>query len=261
MKPGSGKRLPRSEALSAAGPAPVIVLVRPQLGENIGAAARAMLNFGITGLRLVAPRDGWPNPKAGAMASGAAAVIDGARVFDSVEEALADCRYVLATTARPREMLLPVHDPRSAADALKPRIEKGDTCAILFGAERSGLSNEEVMKADGIISIPVNPAFASINLAQSVLVIAYEWARADGKERYASALDAAQPATKDAMERFFAHLEDELGAAGYFYPPEKTETMTRNLRAAFTRAAFTDGEVQTLRGVIKALARGRGQRG
>ena len=254
------ERINRREGLGTLRPAPVFVLVRPQMGENIGAAARAMLNFGVSALRIVNPRDGWPNPRAGAMASGAAIVIDNAEIFGTLDAAIADCNYVLATTARSREILLPVFEPASAAEELKPRIARSEKCAVLFGAERSGLSNDEVSKADGIISIPVNPAFASLNLAQAVLLAAYEWAVADGREGFDSALKETTPATKEDYERFFLHIEEELEAARYYYPPEKKEMMQRNLRAAFSRSSFTEGELRTLRGVIKALAKGRGQR-
>jgi len=231
------------------------------MGENIGATARAMLNFGVSALRLVAPRDGWPNPKAGAMASGATIVIDNAEVFDTLDEAIADCHYILATTARSREILLPVYDPAGAALNLKPRIDRGEKCAVLFGAERSGLSNDEISKADGIISIPVNPAFASLNLGQAALLTAYEWAVADERKGFDSALDQTTPATKEDYERFYVHMEEELEVARYYYPPEKKEVMQRNLRAAFSRSSFTEGEMRTLRGVIKALAKGRGRQG
>lgn len=250
------ERVSRRDGLGALRPAPLFVLVEPQLGENIGAAARAMLNFGLSGLRLVNPRDGWPNPAAAAMASGAASVIDGASVHASLDEALCDCRYVLATTARPREMLLPVLTPEEAAGALKQRIERGERCAVLFGRERSGLYNEEVMRADGVISIPVNPAFASLNLAQAALIVAYEWAKADGRESFASDLDAAPAASREDFERLMDHLVGELDKAGYFFPPEKRPVMERNIRIAFMRAGLTEAETRTMRGVIKALTRG-----
>ncbi|MEL7488988.1 MAG: RNA methyltransferase [Pseudomonadota bacterium] len=250
----------RRDGLGAVRPAPLFVLDRPQMGENIGATARAMLNFGVSGLRLVAPRDGWPNAKAGATASGATVVIDNTEVFDTVDAALADCAYVLATTARPREILLPVLSPEEAAAELRPRIARGDRCAVLFGGERSGLDNDAVIRSDAIVSIPVNPAFSSLNLAQAAIIVAYEWAKADGRAAYASALDAAAPASGADIERFHQHLEQELDDAGFFHPPEKREIMTRNLRAVFQRAGLAESEVRTLRGVIKALSRGRGKR-
>lgn len=242
-------------------PAPVVVLVEPQMGENIGAAARAMLNFGLTALRLVNPRDGWPNPKANAMASGAGMVIDGVRVFDTVEAALADMSCVYATTARKREMLKPVLTPAEAAGELYTRIGGGEACAILFGGERAGLSTSAVDRADAILSIPVNPAFSSLNLGQAVNIVAYEWSRrADFVANIPSDLDVLAPASKEDLFRLFTHLETELEDADYFHPPEKREAMTRTLRTALTRARLTEKEVQSLRGVVKALARGRGAR-
>lgn len=253
------QRLGRRDGLGALRPAPFVVLIEPQLGENIGAAARAMLNFGLSGLRLVKPRDGWPNPAAAAMASGAAMVVDGAKVFDSAAAALADCRYVLATTARPREMLLPVITPAEAASALRARISAGERCAVLFGGERAGLANEDAARANAIISIPVNPAFASLNLAQAVLVVAYEWAKADGRESFAGDLETAPPAPREDFERLIEHLFVALNETGYFFPPEKRSVMERNLRIALTRASLTEAEVRTFRGVVKALARGGAQ--
>ncbi len=253
----SGRRIARRDGLAALGAAPLFVLVEPQMGENIGAAARGMLNFGLSGLRLVNPRDGWPNEKAGAMAAGASIVIDQTRVFDSTAAALAGCHYVLATTARPREALLPVLEPAEAAAEMKRRIDRGETCAVLFGGERAGLSNDDVMRADGIVSIPVNPAFASLNLAQAALIVAYEWAKADGRKAPPSELDIATPAPREDFERFFGHLVAELDKAGYFFPEAKRANMERNLKVAFMRAGLTEGEVRSLRGVIKALVKRR----
>ena len=174
----------------ALNPHPALLLVRPQLGENIGAVARAMLNFGLADMRLVAPRDGWPNDRATAMASGAQIVLDRAMLFETTRAALADCAFVLATTARPRECRLPVFDPAGAAAELKARVNRGEQCAVMFGPERSGLENDDVLRADAIVSIPVNPGFASLNIAQAVLVIAYEWAKADGRAASARATAA-----------------------------------------------------------------------
>lgn len=251
------KRLGVKDIANALRPAPVIVLVRPQLGENIGAVARAMLNFGIHRLRLVDPRDGWPNPAARGPASGADLVIDGAEVFASVDDALADCRHALATTARPRELLIPVMSPQEASDRSRARILRGDEVAILFGAERAGLTNDELLRADAIVSIPVNPAFASLNIAQAVLVVAYEWAKADGRTGFASEIDAATPASKGDFDGLMGHLNGALDKAGYFFPEHMRETMEQNLRAAFVRAGLTETEVRTLRGVVKALERMR----
>ena len=248
-------RISRTKAREGLAPAPVFVLVEPQMGENIGAAARAMLNFGISCLRLVRPRDGWPNPKAGAMASGASIIIDETTVFDSLDAALADCQYVTATTARPRELPTPVCPPDEAARELRRRIAAGERCAVLFGGERNGLASDDVARADAIITIPVNPAFASINLSQAALVVAYEWGRSGAYETFDSTLETKTPASREDLARFSDRLEAALDAAGYFFPPEKRPGMARNLRAAFARAGFTEGEIRTLHGVVKALAR------
>lgn len=232
---------------------PAIVLVAPQLGENIGAVARVMLNFGLTDLRLVAPRDGWPNEKALAMASGAARVVENARVTATTAEALSQMRFVAAMTARPRESLIPVMTPEQAGQAVKARIGRGEDCAFLFGPERTGLSNDDIMRADVIVSIPVNPAFASLNLAQAACVAAYEWAKADGLAPPPSDLDAAAPATREEFDGLMDHLFAELERQRYFYPEEKRPIQQRKLRAALSRAGLTEGEVRTLRGVIKAL--------
>ncbi len=244
----------RRGAVDSLAPGPTMVLVNPQMGENIGATARAMLNFGLTRLRLVAPRDGWPNEKATAMASGASAVIEEATVFPDTAAALADQHYVLATTARPREMRLPVLTPDQAAAAMRSRIAAGQQCAVMFGSERRGLENHDVLRADAVISIPVNPAFASLNLGQAALVVAYEWATASGMAPWRGDLDAATPATKDDFDRLMAHLFEALEAVDYFHPPEKRPVRERNLTVALARAGLTDGEVRTLRGVIKALS-------
>lgn len=251
------QRQGRRDGQGALKPGPHFILVEPQLGENIGAVARAMLNFGLSRLRLVNPRDGWPNPAAIAMASGASPVIDSARLFDRMDAAIADCSYVLATTARPREILVPVLSPRAAAEIIKSRIERGETCAVLFGGERAGLSNEDAARADAIISIPVNPAFASLNLAQAALVVAYEWALADGRASFPSDLDEEAPAPKTDLEGLIAHLFSALDETGYFFPPEKRPVKERNLRVALTRAGFTEGEIRTLRGVVKSLTRNK----
>ena len=246
----------RRGGLERLAPGPAVILVAPQLGENIGATARAMLNFGLSELRLVAPRDGWPNPAAEAMASGATAILEDAKLFGSVDDALADIRFALATTARRREMRLPVVSPEGAARDIAARMATGQKCALLFGAERSGLENHDVLKTDGVVSIPVNPAFPSLNLAQAVLVLGYEWS----KRR--SAVEASPeapppPAGKRDFQNLMAQLFGELDAAGYFFPPEKREVKERTLTVSLARAGLTEGEVRTWRGVIKALARKR----
>jgi tRNA/rRNA methyltransferase len=240
---------------------PVIVLVRPQMGENIGAAARAMLNFGLTRLRLVAPRDGWPNPAATAMAAGADVVLARAAVFETLPEALADLSVVWATTARPRELALPVLLPEAAFAALGPQVRApGAAWGVLFGAERTGLSTAEVAMASAVLSYPVNPAFGSLNLASAVGVFGYAWAmeqvRAGATEGLPEGVEPVVPARREEFEGLWTHLIEELNAAEFFLPPDKAEGMQRNLRAALTRAGFTRAEVLTLRGIIKALTLG-----
>jgi tRNA/rRNA methyltransferase len=236
---------------------PVFVLVRPQMGENIGAACRAMWNFGLDRMRLVEPRDGWPNPKATAMASGAGRVIDKAMVRDTTAEAVADLEYVYATTARPREMTKTVFTPEAAmADALA-RIRAGQKVGVLFGPERTGLENEDVVRAHAIVSVPANPAFASLNLAQCVLLTAYEWRRQATEHAGETFMTGrSELASRDGVERAIAHLEEELEAAGFFFPPEKGPSMRANLRNLFSRAPLTDQDVRTLRGVVRTLAEG-----
>lgn len=249
---GTDKRM-----IEIGGAAPVVVLTAPQMGENIGAAARAMLNFGLTELRLVRPRDGWPNEKARAMASGADVVIDGVAVFDDLPAAVADCHFVAATTARPRDLLKAVADPADCVREMGRRIEAGQRCALLFGGERAGLASDDLVHADVIVTIPTNPGFASLNLAQSVLLMGYEWMRqtgAGGARRAAAPLETARPASKEDLFGLMAHLEGELEAAHYFFPPERAPVMKRNLRAIFARAGLTESETRSLRGVIKALA-------
>ncbi|HEX7776233.1 MAG TPA: RNA methyltransferase [Parvibaculum sp.] len=239
-----------------AGAAPVIVLVAPQLGENIGTAARAMLNFGLTDLRLVAPRDGWPNPRARSAASGADIVIDGARVFEATAAAVSELDYVIATTARPRDMVKPVLTPETAAAKLREVIAGGRKAGVLFGPERTGLTNDDVVLADAVMMVPVNPAFASLNLAQAVLLLGHEWFKA-ADATPAERMDylETRPATKEELLGFFEHLEGELDRFGFLKPPEKRPSMIRNLRNMFQRAAMTEQEVRTMRGVVAALTR------
>lgn len=239
----------------ASSPGPAIILCEPQLGENIGMVARAMANFSLLDLRLVKPRDGWPSEKARAAASRADHVIDAARLFDSVEEAIADLTYVLATTARSRDSFKPVRGPETAAGELRARIGAGQACGILFGRERYGLSNEEVGLADEIVTFPVDPSFASLNIAQAVLLMSYAWqvAGTEGEEKPRFIAPAAPPASKDDLVRLFDHLESSLDAAGYFFPPQKREVMVQNLRTMLTKAGFSEPEVRTLRGVIRTF--------
>mgnify|MGYP001266373751 CR=1 FL=1 len=242
----------------AAGPGPVVILVEPQLGENIGAAARAMANFGLSRLRLVKPRQGWPNDKARMMAAGADRILQDAALFDTLEAAIADCGFVLATTARAHDQAKPVIGAAAAAAEMAPRIEAGETVAVLFGRERNGLENDEVALADRIVTLPVNPAFASLNLAQAVAIVAYEWFKlsAGGKLPFAMPQKSA-PAPKQQLLAFFASLERELEKVEFFRPPDKRETMQINLRNIFARMAPTRQDIQTLHGVIMAIAEGR----
>ena len=232
-----------------------MVLVAPQLGQNVGACARAMANFGLRDLRLVRPRDGWPSAGAVAAASGADDVLDSARLFDTATEAVADLGFVLAATARRRDMAKDVLAPRAAAGRLRALAAGGRSAGLLFGGERAGLDNDDVALADVILMIPADPAFSSLNLAQAVAVAAYEWFVAGpavpGGER------AAAPATRGELLGFFRHLEAELDAGGFLKPPEKRPRMVRNLRNLFHRAGLSGQEVRTLRGVVAALTRRR----
>jgi tRNA/rRNA methyltransferase len=230
------------------------------MGENIGAAARVMLNFALSDLRLVAPRDGWPNEKAVAMASRAIEVIDNVQVFETTAEAVADLQHVYAATARSRDMVKPVVDPRRAAAALRAGMAKGERCGVMFGPERSGLENDDLVLADTVLTVPLNPGFSSLNLAQAVALVAYEWFTTGEPETPAGQLsgDVTRPANKHEMQGLFEHLETALEEAGYFDPVRaKKPAMVRNLRNMLQRANLLEQDVRTLRGVIKALARGQ----
>ncbi len=237
---------------------PAIILVRPQLGENIGTAARAMLNFGLTDLRLVAPRDGWPNIKAVNAASKATEVLDRVRLFDSAAEAVADLRHVYATTARGRHMLKPVATPRSAAGDMRRWMAADESCGVLFGPERMGLHNDDVALADTVLSVPINPGFASLNLAQAVLLVGYEWFRTEVPDAEEDSLEPNRtpPATRAELDNFFTHLERELDACGFLCPPEKRPAMVRNIRNMFLRAKLHEQEVNTLHGIVAELVKG-----
>ena len=233
---------------------PVIILVRPQLGENIGTAARAMLNCGLTELRMVDPRDGWPSPKALNAASGADVVIGAARLFDSVAEAVSDLNRVYAATARPREIIKIVTSPRLAAGEIVGALAAGQKVGVLFGAERTGLTNDELGHADTIIEAPLNPGFASLNLAQAVLIIAYEWRMAAfGQNEPRLPLGTTSPATKSEIEAFQRTLVAALDAREFFPTPEMRPAMVQNLRALIERLLPTQQEIQTLFGIVKAL--------
>jgi tRNA/rRNA methyltransferase len=236
--------------------APTIILVRPQLGENIGMAARAMLNCGLSALRLVAPRDGWPNPKAVRAASGADVVLEKAKLFDTVEEAVADLERVVATTARNRELSQRIVTPRHAAAEIRDWIAGGEKVGILFGPERTGLTNDDMVHADTALSIPLNPQFSSLNIAQAVLLVAYEWAIA-GEETPAERMSdhSTRPATKDELQNLFDHLERALDQSGFLRNKAMRPAMVNNLRAFLQRAGMTEQEVRSFHGVIKYLAK------
>ncbi|WP_457649562.1 RNA methyltransferase [Profundibacter sp.] len=239
-----------------AGPQPAMILVRPQMGENIGAAARAMWNFGLDRMRVVAPRDGWPNERAVAMASGAGRLLDQAGLFDNTADAIADCNYVFATTARHRGLTKPVMTPERAMEYTRGLLEQGQKVGILFGPERAGLENDDVARANAIISVPVNPAFSSLNLGQSVLLTAYEWRRQ---------VEQAVPEVMEMVKTEFAegleieklgdHFEERLEAAGFFFPEAKADRMKLALRNMWARLPLTRADVQTLHGMLRQLVR------
>jgi tRNA/rRNA methyltransferase len=248
-----------------AGSTPVLILVRPQLADNIGMVARAMANFGLEHLRLVAPRDGWPNEKARIAASGANFIIDGAETFPRFEEALAGLHWVCATTARQRDLAKPVLTPEQAVEEMRRRLGQGQRCGIVFGPERNGLETSEVANADAVVMAPVNPNFASLNLAQAALLLGYEWMKQVGVgtlgrvTTYEEPLQpglrtrGSPPASRQELIGFFEHLERELDANGFFSSPEKRPSVIRNLRSMFIRMGATEQEIRTLRGIVKAL--------
>jgi tRNA/rRNA methyltransferase len=234
------------------------VLVRPQLGENIGKAARAMLNFGLIDLRLVSPRDGWPNPSAGPAASGADAVLERARVFESVADAVADCSFVYATTVRKRGLTLPVVSPEEAG---REAHGNDGPSAFLFGAERSGLETEEVALAGKIVTVPVNPDFRSLNLAQAVILIAYEWSKHRDLAVPTIGDEPPEPPAPQAhLEGLIEQLYAALESADYFHPPDRTPATRNTIRTILTRAGWSVREIQALRGIVRALAEPRGER-
>jgi len=236
---------------------PVIILVEPQLPENIGMAARAMANFGLKELRLVRPRETFPHEKAYASAAKAHHIIDGARLYENLSEAVADLNHLYATTARERYSFKPVVSPLQAASTLREGEKKGERGGILFGRERFGLSNEEISLADEIVTFPVDPDFASLNIAQAVLLMAYEWMKAglDAPHDTAFATPLHKPANKETLYGLFTQLEAALSVRGYFRPLERTQVMRENLRAVLTRARFNTAEIRLLRGVVSSLDR------
>lgn len=228
---------------------PIIVLVRPQLGQNIGKAARAMLNFGLTEMRLVAPRDGWPNPDAGPSASGADVVLENAKVFETAQAAIADCSSVYASTVRRRDLVLPVITPEAMAGQIASSTQRS---AILFGPERSGLETEEVALANAIVTVPINPDFGSLNLAQAVILLAYEWSKRSDLA-VPTVKEGEAPAPHGELEGLIAHLDEDLVAKGYFHPPSRTEATRNTIRTIFTKTGWSSREVKAVRGIIRAL--------
>jgi tRNA/rRNA methyltransferase len=234
---------------------PAIVLVEPQLGENIGTAARAMYNCGLTDLRLVRPRENWPNEKARSASSGADPVIDGARLYGDLREAVGELRHLYATTARDRYLVKRIVTPRQAAKEMRELMAAGEPCGVLFGAERMGLLTEDVSLADTIINVPLNPAFSSLNLAQAVLIVGYEWFTAgDLSLPTVTPTGKSEPATKKQLYALFDHLEEELDRNGFLRNIEKRPSMVRNIRALFERAGLTEQEVRTLHGIVTSFA-------
>lgn len=241
---------------TAAGTGPSIILVEPQMPENIGAAARAMMNFGLADLRLVKPQTKFPHPKAVAMASGALGVLENARLFETAEEAIADLSLVYATTARERGQAKAVDSPAEAAQRMKPFIEGGQKAGVLFGRERTGLENDEITLADRVLTFPVNPKFRSLNLAQAVLLVSYEWFKAADGALPFDMPSHSGPAEKQHLMAFFAHLEEALTRAGFFNPDHRKPVMVRNLRNIFHRLGLSEADIRTLHGVIAALEDG-----
>lgn len=249
---------PQIDAADAANLSPVVVLVRPQLAENVGTAARAMLNCGLEQMRLVAPREDWLSEKAIAAASGAEIVLRHARCYDSTEAAVADHHRVLATTARRRELIKPLMTPRHAAGVMRAAAGVGQATAVLFGPERTGLENDDVALADAVVEVPLNPAHRSLNLAQAVLLVGYEWFQAGVDQPPVELLtNGAGMADRAMLLTFFRHLESELDGCGFLRNAAKRPGMVRNIRGLFTRAELTQQEVRTLHGIVKELRWGR----
>jgi tRNA/rRNA methyltransferase len=261
----------RGEPVAGEGETPSVILIEPQLADNIGMVARACANFGLDDLRLVSPRDGWPNEKARIAASGANYIIDDARAFETLDESIADLNWVAATTARQRDLRKPVLTPEQAVAEMRTRIGRGERCGVLFGRERNGLETNEVAHADALIMIPVNSRFASLNLAQAVLLTGYEWMRGDSGRSLGRVTTYEKPlteglymgrdraATKEELLGLFEHLERELEANGFFNPAHRKNVVSQNLRTLLTRIGATEQEVRTLRGIVATLAQGKGK--
>ncbi|MDB4202830.1 RNA methyltransferase [Planktomarina temperata] len=235
---------------------PAIILIRPQMGENIGAAARAMWNFGLDHMRIVDPRDGWPSQKAVAMASGAGRLLDEARLFDTTAEALADTTFVMATTARPRDLTKPVYSPEFAMAEAARRIGTGQKVAVMFGPERAGLENDDIIRANAIISVPVNADFPSLNLAQCVLLLSYEWQRQVGEVgQPAAQVTKSEWASGLEVDKLAEHFEQRLDTAGFFFPETKAASMKVHLRNLWSRMPLTKADVQMLHGTMRQMVR------
>ncbi len=246
----AAKILPMTQTITQ----PIIILVNPQMGENIGATARAMLNCGLTNLRLVNPRDGWPSERAEAMSAGALETMPPVEVYATLEDAIADCQTIYATTARARDLVKPVMTARSAGVAMHQDTHQGQKIAILFGAERSGLTNDEVMMAHKLITIPLNPDFSSLNLGQSVLLVSYEWSQGTfNAPEIALPLGKSNPAPAELFNGFFDRLDAELQTGGFYRVAEMKDIISRNIRSLFSRAHPTDQEINTLHGIITTL--------
>jgi tRNA/rRNA methyltransferase len=240
---------------------PVVILCRPQIGDNAGAVARAMLNFGLTELRMVKPEFGWPNAKAVAASAGAAEVLNGARIYEAVEGALADIQHLFATTARPRELNKPILTPAAASERARALCADGRRVALMFGAERTGLTNDELMLAEALVTIPTNPRFSSLNLAQAVLVLAYEHYLRHDATLAVRTPQAPPPASRAELKGLIDHLVGELDAVDYFRTADRRASLTGAIAQLMERRALTTSEVDLLRGIVKDLARGRRARG
>lgn len=255
-------------AVPKMGPRPAVLLVRPQLGVNIGTAMRAMANFGLDELRLVAPREGWPNPHADAAAARAEGRVTVLADYPDLPAAIGEFNWVCATTARQRDLTIPIYTPEQMVREMARRINAGERCAVMFGPEKCGLTNDDIAVADAAVMIPVRPDFASLNLGQAVLLIAYEWVRLTGEGTLGRVSNyekprstgfqstTSRPATREELLMFFEHLEKELDGMGFLFPPKKRPSMVRNIRMMFTRMGATEAEVRTLRGIVAALAQG-----
>ncbi len=238
---------------------PTFILIRPQMGENIGAAARAMWNFGLDRMRITNPRDGWPNQRAVAMASGAGRLLDEAQIFDTTDEAISDCTFVYATTARDRDLTKPVLTPEAAMKDAHSRIAQGQKVAVLFGPERAGLENDDIVRANALVSVPVNPEFASLNLGQCVLLTAYEWQRATSEAIEYRVTHQGDLAEQKDIAALAAHYEERLEEAGFFYPTAKAAHMKQNLRNLWSRLPLTKADAQMLHGMMRQLVRWKSQ--